>query len=157
MIDFNIKLSENFRLIEFVRSQTAIRLDIDNTPQFPHIHCLRVLCKYTLEPIREYFNKPIIISSGYRSPELNRAIGGAKYSRHIYGKAADFYIHNIPPQEIFNSIIQLQQNNLVDFETLILEFNSWIHISRSTNKYKNTNKILIAEKDQNNLTTYRSA
>ena len=78
-----MKLSKSFTLEEFIASQVAERKGIDNTPDETQVENMRVLCENVLEPIRALIQKPIIISSGYRSPELNAAINGSETS-HIW-------------------------------------------------------------------------
>ena len=93
-----MQLSEHFSLSEFTRSATATERGISNNldPQNPAhaaiIANLRNLCEQVLEPLRAFARQPIIISSGYRSPALNRAVGGAKNSQHLTGEAVDIRI-----------------------------------------------------------------
>lgn len=89
MIDYNQQLSEHFTLAEFVKSSTAKKLGIDNTPTLLAISHLRELCTNLLEPFRQWYGKPVIISSGYRCPRLNTAVGGVPQSAHQYGFGAD--------------------------------------------------------------------
>lgn len=84
-----MQLSEHFSLSEFTRSATATKLGIDNTPNAEQIANLRRLCREVLEPLRRHFNVSIRISSGYRCPALNGAVGGVKNSNHLTGCAAD--------------------------------------------------------------------
>jgi zinc D-Ala-D-Ala carboxypeptidase len=93
------KLSPHFTLDELTRSQTAVRNNIDNTPQDIDIERLQALCENALEPIRVHFNKSVIISSGFRAPELNTAIGGSTTSQHCIGEAADFIVADVPLRE----------------------------------------------------------
>lgn len=88
----DIQLTPHFMLSEFTRSSTATARHIDNTPNEEHIANLRYLCEQILEPLRQHFNTPVLISSGYRCPELNKAVGGSKTSNHTYGYAADLQI-----------------------------------------------------------------
>jgi uncharacterized protein YcbK (DUF882 family) len=78
----DIQLSKNFLLSEFARSQTASRHKIDNTPSNRAIENLRLLCEKVLQPIRDSYKSPVIISSGYRCRQLNKLIGGAAGSQH---------------------------------------------------------------------------
>ena len=139
------KLSKNFNLIEFIKSSTASRLNIDNTPSNDVINNLKNLCINVLQPLRDKYGSYISINSGYRSKELNTAIGGSKTSDHCYGYAAD--IDTIDDNiEIFNII----KDNF-KFDQLIAEMNddgkpSWIHVSF---KDTNRNQLLIAYKDGN--------
>lgn len=126
-----MQLSKNFHLSEFTRSQTASRQNILNVPNSLHIKALQLLCQKVLQPIRDHFDKPVIISSGYRSPELNRAIGGSPKSQHMKGEAADFEIHGIDNYELAKWI----EKNL-NYDQLILEFytggnSGWVHVGYS--------------------------
>ena len=85
-------LTPHFKLSEFIKSSTATARKIDNTPSQEVISNLQVLCQNVLEPLREYFNCPIIIGSGYRSPALNKAVGGVANSQHMTGEAADIHL-----------------------------------------------------------------
>ena len=142
-----IKLSNgnnsNFKYIEFIKSQTAIRRNIDNTPEKSHIQNIESLVDNGLQSIRDKFG-PTIITSGYRSPKLCEAIGSSIYSNHTNGSTADFepLYSNIKLIEILNFI----HNNL-EYRELIAEFfpNGWIHYSY----LKNGNKRQLKLKDSN--------
>jgi len=123
-----MKLSEHFTLEEMTFSQTAVRKGIDNTPDATVIRNLTNLCEYILEPIRKGTGKPIRVSSGYRSPKLNKAIGGAKTSQHIEGRAADIVAIGMSVQELYEWI----RDSRIVYDQLIQEFDSWVHISYST-------------------------
>lgn len=84
-----MQLTKHFQLSEFITSATAKQQGIDNTPTIEVIENLQYLCQEILEPLREYFNEPIVISSGYRCPALNKAVRGSVNSNHLYGYAAD--------------------------------------------------------------------
>lgn len=84
-----MKLSEHFTLHEFERSETASARGIDNKVPPELIPNLKRLCVEILEPLRKYANEPVRISSGYRCPSLNKAVGGVKNSQHLKGQAAD--------------------------------------------------------------------
>ena len=122
-------LSKNFTLQEFTKSVSAIRNDIDNSPNAEHIRNIQLLVKYVLQPLREGLNKPIRITSGYRSEALNKAIKGSKKSQHCKGQAADlqFKVNGVMSNKmIWDKIIELD----LPFDQMINEFNySWIHIS----------------------------
>ena len=81
-----------FSITELLRSDTAKRLDIDNTPTDEIKNHLTLFIEKVLDPIREDWGSPIMVSSGYRCPELNKAVGGAKNSGHQYGYCADLQV-----------------------------------------------------------------
>jgi hypothetical protein len=120
-----MRLTPNFALEEFTRSQTAARHDIDNTPSGEVISNL-IRVSRLLEDIRSMFdNRPIHISSGYRCPELNQRVGGSPKSQHLTGSAVDFTIQGVPLNEIMDTIIA----SGLPYDQLIHEFSSWIHCS----------------------------
>jgi zinc D-Ala-D-Ala carboxypeptidase len=82
-----MKLSKDFSLLEFTRSQTASRKGIENDPPEESIPAIQLLVESVLQPARSHFAKPMNINSGYRSPELNTAIGGSKTSQHMWTSA----------------------------------------------------------------------
>jgi zinc D-Ala-D-Ala carboxypeptidase len=112
-----MKLSENFELHELIKSQIAERKGISNNPSTDQINNLKDLCLNVLQPIRSHFDSPVVISSGYRSPELCVAIGSKPTSQHSEGKAADIEIMNIDNKEL---AMWIKDN--VEFDQLILEF-----------------------------------
>ena len=126
------QLSKNFTLGELIKSETATRRGIDNVPKNQtHLDNLRRTAVHILQPVRDHFGKPVIVSSGYRSPELNRAIGGSTTSQHSVGEAADFEIPGVSNLEVAKWIIY----NL-DFDQIILEYyngrdpnSGWVHCS----------------------------
>jgi zinc D-Ala-D-Ala carboxypeptidase len=130
-----MKLSENFSLDELTKSQEAIRLDIDNTPDDEQVGNLILLCKNILQPIRNHFGKVVSVSSGYRSAALCEAVGSSSKSQHTKGQAADFEIFGIANKELADWIT----TNL-EYDQCILEFwnenepnSGWVHCSYSTN------------------------
>ena len=139
-----MKLTEHFSLEEFVKSPTADKYKIDNTPSYRTQEQLKKLCNEVLEPIRIKYGKPIKITSGYRCPELNRKIGGARNSDHIYGDACDMKPVNGSVKELFDLAEQMVKNKEISCRQLIDEYNySWVHISINNpwNGYKD-NQIL---------------
>ena len=150
-----MKLSNNFSLQEMTKSQTALRKGIDNTPTEEHTANLQALCQNVLQPVREYYARPVTVNSGYRGPALNEAIGGASSSQHCRGQAADIEIPGISNYELANHISQ----NL-DYDQLILEFytpgdpnSGWVHVSY--NPEGNRKQDLTAMKE-NGKTVYKS-
>lgn len=125
-----MKLSQNLTLAEAVKSNTAKRRHIDNTPNEETIDNLKVTADKIFQPIRDHFKKPIYVSSMYRCEQLNGVVGGSKFSKHITGEAID--IDNdgtsVSNKDIFNFI----KDNL-KFDVLIWEFGidspNWIHCS----------------------------
>ena len=133
-----MKLSKYFTLEEMTKSTTAIRLGIDNTPNDTQIKNLRALCENVLDPVREHYNLPIRINSGFRSSKLNQKVGGSKTSDHCSGFAADIEIAGVPNHELADYI----SRNL-KFTQLILEFytpgvpdSGWVHVSYNPKNLK---------------------
>ena len=143
-----MKLSKNLSLAEVVRSETAKRLNIDNNPTKEHLDNLKAIAENVFQPIRDHFNCPIHVSSGYRSEDLNRAIRGSKMSLHMKGCALDIDMDftNVSNTEVFNYI----KDNL-EFDTLIWEFNNedgspkWVHVSYIEGK--NRKQVIEAYRD----------
>ena len=128
-----MKLSANFSLAELIKSQTATRKGIDNTPSEEHQENLKSLCTNVLQPIRDHFGKVVTVSSGYRSPELCTAIGSKTTSQHAKGEAADFEIFGVSNKELADWI-----HNNINYDQLILEYwnesdpnSGWVHCSFS--------------------------
>lgn len=121
-----ISLSRHFSLDELTLSQTAERNHIDNHPPQAVITNLYRTAE-GLELVREALgNNPLSISSGYRSPDLNRRIGGAANSQHVEGKAADFTCPAFgTPRQIATAL----KKTGIKFDQLILEYDRWVHIS----------------------------
>ncbi len=133
-----INLSPNLTLSEAITSQTAIRKKIDNTPSAEVIENLKHVAVNVFQKVRDHFGKPIRLSSGYRSPQLNKEVGGSKSSQHVTGQALDIQGTNgITNAEIFEYI----KDNLV-FDQLIWEYGNekepaWVHVSlRKSNNRK---------------------
>ena len=123
-----MKLTTHFDLSEFTYSETAIRKGIDNYPDNIAITNLLMLCRDVLEPAREEYGKAMIISSGYRCEELNKAVGGAKTSLHMQGLAADIVCSE--PRKLFDILKKGK------FDQLLWEHSGktqWIHVSYKPN------------------------
>jgi hypothetical protein len=124
-----MKLSPNFSLEELTFSQVASRRSIDNTPSDKVKDNLERLA-FFLEQVRKVFNKPFLISSGYRSREVNESVGGSKTSQHCEGCAADFNVKGMSPNAVVRAIVDAN----IPYDQVILEFDSWVHISVPTVK-----------------------
>ena len=131
-----MNLSKNFTLEELTKSVTGQKYNIDNTPDAECLSNLKNLCDNILQPIRDEWKQPIIVTSGYRCPLLNKRVGGAKNSDHMYGAAADIKTNSRQNTRLlFNLIIKLIQKQKIICRQLIDEHNySWIHISINHNK-----------------------
>lgn len=129
------KLTRNFRLSEFLRSDAAVRLEIDNTPDEQSLRNIREQLAPGMQRIRDLLNFDqgrkeevnVLISSGYRSRALNAAIGGSSKSQHVLGLAADFTAPRFgTPREICRLLVGYQ--DVIRFDQLIFEGN-WVHVS----------------------------
>lgn len=122
-----------FTFKELCKSATALRKGIDNTPDAVIKAHLTALVANVLDPLREAWGQPIIVTSGYRCERLNRAVGGASKSQHVKGQAADIHTVSDKPSDnknLFNLIRSLR----LPFDQLIWEYGSdagpdWIHVS----------------------------
>ena len=120
-----------FTISELTASATAQREGIDNRPNKCAYQLLHVLVDQLLDPIREAWGAPIVVSSGYRCKELNALVGGAQYSHHILGCAADIIAGSkAEHRKLFKLIQKMQQAGKIRFTQLIWEGDGrWIHIS----------------------------
>jgi len=120
-----MRLTEHFDLEEFTASQIADRQGIDNTPPAAAVEALRALCTNVLEPLHAALGA-VLVSSGYRCPALNTAIGGSASSQHVRGEAADLIVSGRTIAEVFN---WLQVH--APYDQLIREFppKGWVHVS----------------------------
>ncbi|MBQ3239215.1 MAG: peptidase M15 [Bacteroidaceae bacterium] len=120
-----------FSINELTSSATALREGIDNRPSKCAYHLLHVLVEQLLDPIREAWGEPIVVSSGYRCKQLNALVGGVNNSHHILGCAADIIAGNRRDhRRLFKMMQQMQQEGKIKFTQLIWEGDGrWIHIS----------------------------
>ena len=121
-------LSKNLSLAEVIKSQTAIRKNIDNIPSLRHQDNLIAIAQAVFQPLRDWYGKPITVSSGYRSPQLNQAINGSLSSQHCKGEALDLDVGD----ENFMLFDYIRLN--LDFDQMIWEFGddvnpAWVHVS----------------------------
>ena len=119
-----MRLSPNFTLEELTASQIAERRGLDNTPNATAIANLTRLAAL-LEQVRAVIGKPIIVTSGYRSPEVNLAIGSTNKSQHPLGCAADFKVSGMTTKQVVEACIKAD----IPYHQIIEEFGSWTHIS----------------------------
>ena len=124
-VEKNMQLSEHFELAEFLVSETAARRGITNEPTPEIIDNLRRLCQLVLEPLRVKLARPVVITSGYRSLALNRAVGGSPTSHHMQGRAADLIVPGITPLAVCQAASQLK----LPCVQIIHEFGRWTHLS----------------------------
>lgn len=125
-----------FTIEELTKSVTANKLHIDNVPPAEAKAKLVELITTVLNPIRRKWKSPIFVSSGYRCPKLNKAVGGSSTSQHLKGEAADIYCKD--NKELFILISSMVYNGEIKIGQLIDEKNySWLHISLPTNKHYN--------------------
>ena len=150
-----MQLSEHFNLKEFTKSETAIRKRIDNTPNSEHAQNLKNVCEKILEPVRNHFQKPVRINSGYRGPALNSAVGGSSKSQHCNGEAVDFEIDGLANPELAKWVAAN-----CEFDQIILEFydpkegpnSGWVHASYSAGKNRKQKLTAVTE---NGKTVYK--
>ena len=151
------KISYHISYKEGTYSVTALRLGLNNDPTKSHLTNMELLAEKIFEPLRKHVGGPIKINSFYRGPELNKAIGGSANSQHCKGQAIDIddtygYMSNADMYEYI-------KNNL-SFDQMIWEFGNsdnpdWVHVSY-VNEESNRNRCLLAYKDENNNTKYKT-
>lgn len=118
-------LSAHFALAELTTSQAAVRLGMRNDPDEKQTDNLIRLCE-TLEQVRAVLGKPVSINSGFRSPAVNRAVGGVPTSEHCDGRAADIICPAYGnPYQVAKAI----ESANIEYNQLILEYGAWVHIS----------------------------
>lgn len=123
-----MQLTPHFTLEELTRSATAEQRGIDNTPNEEVVENLQRLARNVLEPARQKFGAPIIVSSGYRCGELNKAVGGKPTSQHLHGEAADLQVKGVRNLSKLYRIL-----DDIPHDQLLFETNGngtkWIHVS----------------------------
>lgn len=127
-----------FELDEFLKSDTAARRGIDNTPTFEIVYHLGELVESFLDPLRAAIGKPIVVTSGYRCPALNRAVGGATSSLHMKGYAADIHCPSMKFEDFRAFVIDWVQRTGTKFDQILLERSlsagtQWLHIGLYNN------------------------
>jgi hypothetical protein len=122
-----MNLTDNFTLAELTSSSFASRHGINNVPADHEVLAnLHVLAR-GLERVREAVGRPVIVTSGYRSPKVNAGIGGSKTSAHMRGLAADIKVQGMTALELANEIAVHRRE--IDYDQLIEEFGAWVHIA----------------------------
>jgi hypothetical protein len=136
-----MNLTANFSLAEMVKSDTALRHDMDNTPGEVEIANLKTLCEKVLQPVRNHFQTGVKVNSGFRHPEVNAKVGGSKTSDHCKGQAADIEIPGIANADL---AVWIMDN--LEYTQLILEFytpgvpdSGWVHVSYDPANLKKQN------------------
>ena len=129
-----MKLGKHFTLAELTHSQAAARKGLKNDPDARALESLQLLVRNVLDPLRESLGRPITVSSGYRSPLVNRAVGGASSSQHVLGQAADIVVPGMHVTEVVARIRALG----LPFDQLIDEFGSWVHVSHGPRNRRQT-------------------
>ena len=129
-----MRLTRNFTYEELRHSDVAERMGINNSTRTKEeesvvIENLKALCMEVLQPLRDFLGKPVVISSGYRCAELNKAVGGVRNSQHMKGEAADIHVENT---EHLLKIMHFIMDE-TDFDQVIWERNragtQWVHVS----------------------------
>jgi len=148
-----MNLTKNFTLSEMTKSETALRLGLDNQPDEAQLAALKTLAEKVLQPVRDHYGKGVKVNSALRTSPVNRAIGSGDSSHHVRGMAADIEIPGVANAELATYI----RDNL-DFTQLILEFytvgipdSGWVHVSYVPEDLKK--QVLTAVK-QNGKTVY---
>lgn len=132
-----MKLSRNFSLEEFTRSETATKQGIKNEPGPEEIKNITYLCTHLLQPLRNIIKEPMNINSGFRCTELNKAVGGVPTSQHVKGEAADVRTSN--PRRLLE---ELKRSGL-PFDQAIL-YPTFMHLS-VRQEYGNRYQVLAAK------------
>lgn len=140
---------KNFSLAEMIHSDTAVRRNIDNEPTKEERNNL-ILTANHLQKLRDDLACPIRVNSGFRSLLLNTLLGGDSSSYHMDGLAADIVISSIPPRELCNFIAAMDYG----FDTVIVEFDRWVHVNLARDGVKPRGRVLEAYKD-GGITLYR--
>ena len=149
-----VRLSKNFTLQEYTKSQTALRQGIDNTPNNEHLEKAKILFANVVQPVRDKFGVTVI-NSGYRGPKLNEAVGGSTKSQHCKGEAVDIECPGTANYDVAKWI-----QDTLDFDQLILEFytpvipdSGWVHVSY---KSAGNRKSVLTAMKENGKTVYKA-
>ena len=139
----NIKLSLFFTVKEFEASTIASTHNLVNKMNREELQNATTLCTVFLDSIRAHANKPMIITSGYRSPMVNKLVGGSKTSAHTTGCAVDFHVPGMTITELYELIYRLVHDKLIPSpDQVIHENNQWVHLGIKSNPKDNRNQWL---------------
>jgi len=151
----SMKLSKNFSLAEFTKSQTALRHGLDNEPKEEHLDAAKALFEKVVQPVRDRFG-PTVINSGYRGEELNEKVGGSPTSQHCLGQAVDIECPGVANADIAEWITKN-----TEFDQVILEFytpgipdSGWVHVSYKANG--DNRKLALTAMKENGRTVYKT-
>ena len=148
MLSHKMGKHDYFTLPEFVNSSTAKKKGIDNTPSFEVVEHLNELVDNFLDPLRAAYGMPIRITSGYRCPELNKAVGGSSTSVHMLGWACDMQVGG-SFEKFKTFVVDWVKKNNIKFDQLLLEKNAngdkWIHIGLKNNAGQQRCQIKVME------------
>tara|TARA_R110000751_G_scaffold237065_2_gene338176 strand:- start:131 stop:661 length:531 start_codon:yes stop_codon:yes gene_type:complete len=155
MIPLIRRISNHISWKEGIRSRTALRKGIDNTPDIEEIKCMIEIAEFVFEPLREFVGGPIKINSFFRCKKLNTAIGGSRHSQHMKGQAID--IDDTFGHKTNAEMYHFIKDNL-EFDQMIWEFGdndnpNWVHVSFVGHR-KNRKKLTVASKDDNGKVRY---
>lgn len=138
-----MRLSKSFTLAELCVTGTGK----PNVPGADETKALQALVGDILQPLRDAVGVPVNVTSGYRSPVVNRAVGGSRTSQHVFGEAADIVVAGMSPQAVCQKIIDMG----LPFDQLIQEFGRWTHVSRGP---KNRRQVLTARRGKDGRGQY---
>ena len=119
-----MKLTDHFTLAEMTVSQEAARSGLKNVPNAAQVESLLLLCQNVLEPLRVRLKRPVVVNSGFRSPTVNRRIGGAANSQHCKGQAADIIV---PGMSVAEVVARIRKMGL-PYDQLLDEYGQWVHV-----------------------------
>lgn len=145
------KITQNFYYSELIQSSVALRLGINNTPTAEHQKNLIEATKKLWQPTRDLLGKSMLVSSGYRSPALNDAVGGSDSSAHSIGFAIDFTSPSFGnTRKIAEFLVKELKRKNIKFDQIILEFpdspSSWIHLGYKSQTGQQRGQVLTAKK-----------
>lgn len=128
-----VKLSLHFKLGEMIVTKTGL----ENVPNVEQVNNLRLLCREILEPLRSVYNKPLIIDSAFRSPDVNTAVGGVSTSQHLLGQAADIHSDYIPARVLYNDIRLMVDNGHFHIgQCIYYPTKNFVHVSLPSPRHK---------------------